>query len=202
MFRLRRGITTVSAVIATVVALAVAAPAAGGSPSLSISSFGPAAASVGTTVTIHGSGFSSATAVAFNFNAASFAIVNDAEITATVPLGEDGGPITVSGPGGTATSASGFTLLGFYVTTTTLPGVGRGFPYSVQLGAAGGVPPYRWTRTGALPKGLSMSRSGLLSAPVISLKAAPGTYTFSVSVRDSTKRHHQVVTRALSLNVS
>ena len=202
MFRLWRRVTTVSAAIATVVATAVVATAAGGSPSLSISSFGPAAASVGSTVTINGSGFTSATDVAFNFNAATFAIVNDAEITATVPLGEDQGPITVTGPGGTATSASSFTLLGFYVTTATLPAAQRGFSYSVQLGAAGGKAPYRWTHTGALPKGLTMSRSGVLSAAVIYLKAAPGTYTFSVSVRDSTKRHHLVVTRALSLNVT
>jgi hypothetical protein len=181
----------------------VAVPAAAASPLPSISSFGPASASVGATVTIDGSGFSLATGVAFNFNPAPFVIVSDSEITATVPLAEDQGPITVTGPGGTATSASSFSLLGFYVTTTTLPAAQRGFPYSVQLGAAGGTPPYRWRLTGVLPKGLTLSRTGVLSAVSINIKkATPGTYTFSVSARDSTRHGHLVATRALSLSVS
>jgi hypothetical protein len=129
--------------------------------------------------------------------------VNDAKITATVPLGEDQGPITVTGPGGTATSGSSFTLLGFYVTTTSLPAGQRGFPYSVQLQAAGGAPPYRWGRTGALPTGMTLTRAGVLSAVVINLKkATPGTYSFSVRVRDSSRHGHLVATRALSLTVS
>ncbi len=203
MFRTRGAVATVSAAITTVVALVVVGPAASGSPSLSISSFGPAAASVGTTVTIDGAGFSSATGVAFNLNPAAFTVVNDAEITATVPLGEDEGPVTVTGPGGTATSGTSFTLVGFYITTTSLPDGRRGFPYSVQLQAAGGAPPYRWWRTGALPAGMTLTRAGVLSAVVINLKkAAPGTYTFSVRVRDSSRHGHMVATRALSLSVS
>ena len=199
-----RGVATVSAAVTTAVALLIAMPAAAGSPvSPSISSFGPAAGSVGSTVTIDGSGFSSATGVTFNFNPAAFAIVSDSEITATVPLGEDRGPIAVTGPGGTSMSASSFSLLGFYVTTTVLAGGRRGFPYSVQLEAAGGTAPYRWSRTGTLPKGLTLSRTGLLSASVINIKkATPGTYTFSVRARDSTRHGHLVATRALSLDVS
>jgi hypothetical protein len=203
MFRTFRGVATVSAAITTAAAMALVVPPAGASPlSPTISAFSPAAAVVGDMVTIDGSGLSSVTGVTFNFIPAQFAIVSNSEITATVPLGEDRGPITVTAPGGTATSVSSFTLLGFYVTTASLSGAQRGFSYSVQLEAAGGTLPYRWTLKGALPKGLTMTRAGVLSGLLDLKKAVPGTYTFNVSVRDATKHSRQVATRALSLTVS
>jgi hypothetical protein len=50
------------------------------------------------------------------------------------------------------------------VTTSPLPGANEGQPYSVQLAATGGLPPYAWSITGgALPVGLTLSSTGIIS---------------------------------------
>ncbi|MGH9627171.1 MAG: putative Ig domain-containing protein, partial [Bryobacteraceae bacterium] len=54
-----------------------------------------------------------------------------------------------------------------------------GQPYSVQLQASGGFPPYTWTRTGgSLPPGLNLSSEGLIAGS----PSAPGTFAFTVRV--------------------
>ncbi len=75
-------------------------------------------------------------------------------------------------------------------TTSPLPGVTTGQPYSVQIEATGGTQPYTFfLSSGAdypLPPGLSMSSSGLISgtagAPPVNL---PTTYTILVNVQDA-----------------
>jgi large repetitive protein len=79
-------------------------------PPPTISGFSPASGIPATTVTISGSGFNAATAVAFNGTTAAFAIVSDGQINATVPTGATSGPISVTSSGGTATSSSSFTV--------------------------------------------------------------------------------------------
>jgi hypothetical protein len=56
------------------------------------------------------------------------------------------------------------------VTTTSCPEAIVGTAYSCQLSASGGVAPYTWTKiSGALPSGLSLSGSGLISGtPTVS----------------------------------
>jgi hypothetical protein len=50
------------------------------------------------------------------------------------------------------------------VTTTSLPTGNVGTAYSAQMAAKGGVPPYTWSiASGALPTGITLSSSGLLS---------------------------------------
>jgi putative Ig domain-containing protein/matrixin/fibronectin type III domain protein/Ig-like domain-containing protein len=68
------------------------------------------------------------------------------------------------------------------ITTTSLAPITRGVPYSQQLSATGGSPPYTWSLiSGALPAGLSLSSSGLISGtPTVG-----GGYSFTVMVRDS-----------------
>jgi hypothetical protein len=58
----------------------------------------------------------------------------------------------------------------------------KGTPYSFQMGAADGRPPYVWTIiSGALPQGLSMNASGLISGtPTVF-----GTFLFNIRVTDS-----------------
>ncbi|HEX4440110.1 MAG TPA: IPT/TIG domain-containing protein [Thermoanaerobaculia bacterium] len=76
-----------------------------------ITGFTPASGPVGTSVSISGSGFTGATAVQFNgTSATSFTVNSDISIAATVPAGATTGKISVAAPGGTATSASNFTV--------------------------------------------------------------------------------------------
>jgi hypothetical protein len=82
------------------------------SPCVTITSFTPTSGVVGTSVTITGTGFTGATSVSFNnVNATTFT-VNPAgtQITATVPTGATTGPIKVTTPNGSATSATNFTV--------------------------------------------------------------------------------------------
>ena len=84
--------------------------------------------------------------------------------------------------------------------TTPLPSVIVGQQYSFQLGAAGGVQPYRWTATG-LPAGLALSISGLLSGQ----PSAPGSASFTVTVSDSsggTAARTFLLTISASLTIS
>jgi hypothetical protein len=48
--------------------------------------------------------------VTFNGATAAFTVGSDTQITATVPSGATSGPITVSGPNGSATSSSSFSV--------------------------------------------------------------------------------------------
>ncbi|MBV7537867.1 putative Ig domain-containing protein [Duganella sp. sic0402] len=66
--------------------------------------------------------------------------------------------------------------------TATLPQPQQGMAYSQQLNASGGGAPYRYAVTGgALPAGLSLSATGLISGT----SGAAGAYSFSVTVTDS-----------------
>ena len=81
-----------------------------GPPTPTITSFSPTSGSVGTSVTITGTGFTNASAVKFNGTAATYTVTNDTHIGTTVPAGATSGTITVTTPGGTATSSTSFTV--------------------------------------------------------------------------------------------
>jgi len=76
----------------------------------SISGFTPSSGAPGSSVTISGSGFTGASVVRFNGLSAAFSIVSDSQITATVPSAATTGPIRVTGPAGSSTSAASFTV--------------------------------------------------------------------------------------------
>jgi hypothetical protein len=69
------------------------------------------------------------------------------------------------------------------ITTATVPGATADYIYApVQLAANGGYPAYIWSvSAGALPTGLALSSSGVISGIV---DAAPGAYAFKAEVRD------------------
>jgi protocatechuate 3,4-dioxygenase beta subunit len=74
-----------------------------------ISKFAPPKGLVGTSVTISGSHFTGVTAVKFHgTNAQSFTVNSSTEIAAVVASGSTSGTISVTGPGGTATSSQSF----------------------------------------------------------------------------------------------
>src|SRR5881296_1671347 len=76
-----------------------------------ITSFTPTSGPVGTNVTISGTNFTGATVVMFNgVSAAPFSVTSATAIQDTVPTGATTGPLSVTTPGGTATSTSVFTV--------------------------------------------------------------------------------------------
>lgn len=85
---------------------------AGSQPSPpTITGFVPTSGDIGTAVDISGTNLTGASAVTFNNAAASqFTVVSDTSITATVPSGATTGRIRVTTAGGSATSATDFTV--------------------------------------------------------------------------------------------
>jgi Tol biopolymer transport system component len=81
-----------------------------------ITSFSPTSGPLGTVVTMTGTNFTNPVVTSVTFPTAanaSFTVVSDTEIQATVPTAASGsGPISVTSPGGTATSATAFTITG------------------------------------------------------------------------------------------
>jgi DNA/RNA endonuclease G (NUC1) len=77
-----------------------------------IFAFSPASGAAGTNVIITGTNFNAASAVAFNGSSATFTVNANTQITASVPATASSGFISVTTPGGTAVSASSFTING------------------------------------------------------------------------------------------
>ena len=75
-----------------------------------VSAFSPLGGLPGTNVILFGSNFLGATAVRFNGLTAGFTVANNNQLTTTVPLNAQTGPIMVVGPGGTNASAANFNL--------------------------------------------------------------------------------------------
>jgi len=71
----------------------------------------PYAAKVGKKIDFLGQGFTGTTSVSFNGTAASFQVISDTYLTATVPVGATTGFVTVTTPGGTLTSNREFQVI-------------------------------------------------------------------------------------------
>lgn len=81
------------------------------------------------------------------------------------------------------------------ISTSSLLDGDVGVAYSQTLAATGGTSPFTWgLAAGALPPGLSLASSGVLSG----LPASPGTFNFTPQVVDASSPP-QVATRGLSL---
>jgi len=138
-----------------------------------ITGFSPTSACTGSSqaIVITGSNFTGATAVTFfNGQPASFTVNSSTQITATLPSGATTGPVSVTTPAGTGTSATNFTVnplptagitnnSGTTVLTCSLT--------SISVTATGGVS-YSWDG-GATPATAANSFN------------APGTYTVTVT---------------------
>lgn len=83
-------------------------------------------------------------------------------------------PLVVALPDGTAAQAE--------PAVNPLPAGTVGQSFSAQLGLSGGTPPDTLTLTsGALPDGLSLDETGLISGT----PTAPGSFQFELDVKDS-----------------
>ena len=76
----------------------------------SIKTFSPTSGTVGTPVVITGMSLSQTTAVKFGTVTASFTVNSNTQVTATVPAGAVTAKISITTPGGTAVSATNFTV--------------------------------------------------------------------------------------------
>jgi hypothetical protein len=111
-------------------------------------------------------------------------------------------PITFTasnGIGSPATQHFTLSVEGLRITTTSLPALTEGTPYSQQLAATDGVGTYKWTKGAALPKGLTLTSTGLLKGTVLAKKVPAGNYSVEVTVTDSTK-HTASKTFSLTIN--
>ena len=89
-----------------------------------ITGFNPLAGPAGARVTIWGTGFTGVSSVKFNGKAASFNVLSSTQLTANVSTGTTSGRITVTTPGGTATSPSDFVIAVPPTVTGFSPGSG------------------------------------------------------------------------------
>jgi IPT/TIG domain/Proprotein convertase P-domain len=126
-------------------------------PAPTVSGFAPTSGPVGTTVTLTGTGFSGATAVAFHGTAATFTFVNPTHITAIVPAGATTGTIAVTTPGGSATSAASFTV-------TVLPAAPTVTGFTPTSGPVGTV--------------VTLTGTGFSGATVVAFHGTAATFTF------------------------
>jgi len=75
------------------------------------------------------------------------------------------------------------------ITTAILPDGYQDTPYSENITAAGGTPPYTWSYTGEIPTGLSLNTSTGTIAGTPTQGTPPGnTSTFTVQVEDTTQQ--------------
>jgi hypothetical protein len=110
-----------------------------------------------------------------------------AKLTATLPAGIHHVYASYLGDSvfGPSTSAqlTQEVIPGLSVTTTSLPGVELGAPYSVTLGATGGVAPYTWTlSSGELPTGLRLDPG---TGEISGTPTAAGRGSFTVRATDA-----------------
>ena len=87
----------------------------------SIASFDPTRGVEGTAVVLTGTSFTGATGVSFNGEAASFVVDSDVQISTAVPVGATTGPVSVTTPDGTGTTAEEFIVIAPPVITDFSP---------------------------------------------------------------------------------
>jgi subtilase family serine protease len=122
-------------------------------------------------------------------------------VTATTAESGDEFEAVVSNPVTSFTTAAA-TLQVFAITTTTLPDARPGVAYHVQLEAVGGTSPYRWTRKGKLPNGLTVSSKGIVSGAPKLTHVKPGAYTFTVMATTARSKGNVSLTTSQSLTLT
>ncbi len=149
-----------------------------GAAAPTISSFSPTSGPVGTSVRINGTGLGGATAVRFNGVAAASFTVNaqGTRIDTKVPSGATTGRITVTTSGGTATSATNFTV------TSAAPKISSFSPTSGRTGTAVTITGTAFTGATAVRFGGVGASFAVNSATQISVTVPVGAVTGKISV--------------------
>ncbi|MES2388879.1 MAG: IPT/TIG domain-containing protein [Bacteroidota bacterium] len=93
-------------------------------PAPTIASFTPATGPEGTLVTISGANFTGATDININGLTGAFTVVNNSTATLLIPTGATSGPLEITTPGGTAVSATVFTVVPVPTITSFSPVTG------------------------------------------------------------------------------
>ena len=155
-----------------------------------ITSFTPQSGPPGSSVKVTGANLTGATSVTVGgVSAAGFTVPSDTQIIWGVPTAVVVGPITVTTPGGTATSASNFTVTTcpqMTLSDLASPVALVGESYQDQsIKASGGTGPFSHQISGNLPPGLS--DVGAATSDTITLSGTPtaaGNYLFTVAFTD------------------
>jgi len=90
-------------------------------------------------------------------------------------------PTNPTDPSTPSTPSDPTTTSQLEITTTQLPDGTSNSPYSAQLAATGGTAPYSWSASGAMPAGVTLSSTGVISGT----PAATGQSMIAVAVKDS-----------------
>ena len=151
-------------------------PASASTPMPTITSFSPTSATVGTEVTIKGTNLASASTVTFNGTVATVISDKASKIEAYVPAGATTGHIKVKTPGGTAKSASEFTVLTPLDEAMTVVSDGSGY---CALLTSGEVDCWGNGEYGQLGNGTFYTSSPFGSATPVVVEGVGGTGTLT-----------------------
>jgi hypothetical protein len=100
---------------------------------------------------------------------------------------------------GTPIVANLIALQPLAITTASLPAGTEGTAYDETLQGSGGTTPYTWSlASGSLPPGLTLSADGVLSGT----PTAAGSFSFAVTVQDSSTPEALHTTRSLTLTIA
>ena len=151
-------------------------------PAPSISNFSPTNGVTNASVIITGLNFGSASAVAFNGVSAAYNVDSATQITTMVPANASSGAISVTTPGGTATSSSSFTVISSGAPSIgTQPqglNVATGSNATFQVSASGSATlTYQWKLGGTNISGATLTSYTRTNVQIVDI----GNYSVAIT---------------------
>jgi uncharacterized protein (TIGR03437 family) len=184
--------------VATTVFAGTTGAGSGTGNGLSLSSLTPNSAAVGSaavTVTLNGTGYTTASTAYFNTTALATTFVNSGQLTAVIPANlltsALSASITVSSSGLTSNAVTFTvgTVASTGITISCTPTAGPpspGYNYNTTCTATGGKSPYAWSIVNSqLPPGLVLSYSTSSTVSITGVTFLTGPYNWTLQVTDS-----------------